>query len=84
MPRRVLSPAEKEKMQQARIVAKEQKKAATEALTRNSQFLNPNFWRTLDPEVFAEIKVAIQQATDKEKKLRIQELEKRLADLKGA
>jgi len=83
MPRRTLTTAEKAAMQKARVTARKEKEAARCALESNTQFSNPKFWKSLDPELVAAIEKAMELASKARKKDKIRDLEKQLAKLKN-
>ena len=83
MPRRKLTESEKEKMQEARTQAREQKAGALDAVTNNSKFINPKFWKIVPPELFTAIEKAMEQARKSVKRDKIRALERELAELKG-
>ena len=83
MPRRALTPAEKRKMQAARVQAQADKKDALAALHENSQFVNPVFWQGVDPDLLDDIEKAIAKSKSAAKQAKITALEAELAKLRG-
>ncbi|MFA4945263.1 MAG: hypothetical protein WC789_11250 [Lentisphaeria bacterium] len=83
MPRKSLSPEQKNAMQAARKDAKAQKEAALQALESNVQFVNPKFWAGIDAALYDDVANAIAKAERSFKKSMIKELERQLAELKS-
>jgi len=83
MAKRILSKAQKDKMQKARITVKIARQKAEAVLLENSQFTNPKFWISIDPILFGDIEAAITKAKRAFKRELIRELEKELDTLKN-
>ena len=83
MAKKVLSKAQKDKMQKARITVKQERQKAEAVLLENSQFTNPKFWMSVDPILFGDIEAAITKAKRSFKRELIRELEKELEALKN-
>jgi PAB1-binding protein PBP1 len=82
MAKKVLSKAQKEKMQSARVTVKAERQKAENLLLENPQFTNPKFWATIDPILFGDVEAAIAKAKRAFKRELIRELEKELEALK--
>ena len=82
MAKRVLSKAQKDKMQKARLTVKEDRKKAEILLLETPQFINPKFWAAIDPILFGDIEAALAKAKRVFKRELIRELEKELEALK--
>ena len=82
MPRRKLTPQEKEKMQAARREAREQKERARKELEENPQFVNPKFWNSLDEDLVKKIKTSIAKGERAKDLKRIRKLENELSELR--
>lgn len=61
MPQAKMTSQQKRAMQMGRAKARIEKAAAAEAVT-NPQFQNPVFWRSVDPDVLAAVKKAVDRA----------------------
>ena len=61
MPKKRMTDAQKRAMQLGRVKGKKEREAALEALA-NPQFQNARFWRTVEPDVLAGVKKAIEEA----------------------
>ena len=83
MPRRRLTASEKTVMQKARIESRRERAAALDLLTTNSQFTNPKFWKSVDPDLTADVETAIAKAREAAKRKRIAQLEAELKSLRG-
>jgi len=70
------------KMQEARVQAREEKAQALELLENNSQFENSKFWKNVSFDKMVAIKNAIEEHMSSQKLERIRELELELENLK--
>ncbi len=82
MAKKVLSKAQKEKMQSARLKTKEERRKAEALLLENPQFTNPKFWASVDPVLFGDVEAALAKAKRAFRRELIRELEKELEALR--
>jgi len=73
----------KDAMQAGRIANKAKAEEALAVVTGNSQLANPKFWAKVPAEIVEAIQKAMSAAADKAKQAEIDELEAKLAALRG-
>jgi hypothetical protein len=82
-PKAPFTPERIEKMQAGRKLAKTQATQALEVVTGNDQLTNPKFWSKIPADKVQAIQKAMTVASDKAKQAEIDELEARIATLRG-
>lgn len=83
MPRGPLSQDHKARMQNTRKATAQAREAAITALGTNGQFTQPKFWATVASEVQKEVVRAIRKAQRAEKKVEMEWLKARIAELEA-